>query len=133
MPSYYVASDIGGTFTDTVVIDDTGRVGRYKSSTVPDNPAEGVLNTLVDAADERGVDLAELLADVEMFAHGTTIATNAMLEGRTKKVGLIQTRGFGDTLTTMRGSARATDRGSSASSAAPTSTGSRSPRCTWTR
>ncbi|MFI0815907.1 hydantoinase/oxoprolinase family protein [Streptomyces sp. NPDC021098] len=103
MPSYYVASDIGGTFTDTVVIDDIGRVGRYKSSTVPDNPAEGVLNTLVDAAEERGVELAELLADVEMFAHGTTIATNAMLEGRTKKVGLIQTRGFGDTLTTMRG------------------------------
>ncbi|QLH20420.1 hydantoinase/oxoprolinase N-terminal domain-containing protein [Streptomyces sp. Rer75] len=65
MPSYYVASDIGGTFTDTVVIDGNGRVGRYKSSTVPDNPAEGVLGTLVDAAEERGVDLAELLADVE--------------------------------------------------------------------
>ncbi|GAA4910197.1 N-methylhydantoinase A [Actinomycetospora succinea] len=103
MPTYYVASDIGGTFTDTVVIDQDGNVGRYKSSTVPDNPAEGVLDTLVDAAQERGVDLEELLGQVEVFAHGTTIATNAMLEGRARRVGLIQTRGFGDTLTIMRG------------------------------
>jgi N-methylhydantoinase A len=103
MCAYYVASDVGGTFTDTVVIDDTGRVGRYKSSTVPDNPAEGVLHTLIDAAADRNLDLVELLADVEVFSHGTTIATNAMLEGRHKKVGLIQTRGFGDTLTISRG------------------------------
>ncbi len=103
MPSYYVASDIGGTFTDTVVIDSAGAVGRYKSSTVPDNPAQGVLDTLVLAADERGVPLERLLADVEVFAHGTTVATNAMLEGRSRRVGLIQTRGFGDTLTIMRG------------------------------
>ncbi|MGI5127982.1 hydantoinase/oxoprolinase family protein [Pseudonocardia sp. CA-107938] len=103
MPTYYVASDIGGTFTDTVVIDDSGRVGRYKSSTVPDNPAQGVLDTLVLAADERDVELAQLLADVEVFAHGTTVATNAMLEGRNRRVGLIQTRGFGDTLGVMRG------------------------------
>jgi N-methylhydantoinase A len=103
MCAYYVSSDIGGTFTDTVVIDDQGTVRRYKSSTVPDNPAEGVLNTLVDAAAERDVELSDLLRDIEVFAHGTTIATNAMLEGQHKRVGLIQTRGFGDTLSIMRG------------------------------
>ncbi|GAA0923841.1 hydantoinase/oxoprolinase family protein [Pseudonocardia zijingensis] len=103
MPTYYVASDIGGTFTDTVVIDAGGRVGRYKSSTVPDDPARGVLDTLELAAEERGVPLDRLLADVEVFAHGTTVATNAMLEGRHSTVGLIQTRGFGDTLGVMRG------------------------------
>ncbi len=103
MSSYYVASDIGGTFTDTVVIDAGGAVGRYKSSTVPDNPAQGVLDTLVLAAEERRVPLADFLADVEVFAHGTTVATNAMLEGRSRKVGLLQTRGFGDTLAVMRG------------------------------
>lgn len=103
MPSYYVASDIGGTFTDTVVIDSAGTVGRHKSSTVPDDPARGVLDTLVLAAEERGVPLDRLLADVEVFAHGTTVATNAMLEGRGCAVGLIQTRGFGDTLPIMRG------------------------------
>ena len=103
MSSYYVASDIGGTFTDTVVIDSSGAVGRYKSSTVPDQPAQGVLDTLVLAAEERGLALEGFLADVEVFAHGTTVATNAMLEGRTRTVGLIQTRGFGDTLAVMRG------------------------------
>lgn len=103
MTTYYVASDIGGTFTDTVVIDDRGTVGRYKSSTVPDNPAQGVLDTLVLAAGERSVSLERLLADVEVFAHGTTVATNAMLEGRNRAVGLVQTRGFGDTLSIMRG------------------------------
>ncbi|MGH3099194.1 MAG: hydantoinase/oxoprolinase family protein [Streptosporangiales bacterium] len=103
MCAYYVASDIGGTFTDTVLIDEQGRVSRYKSPTVPDNLAEGVVNTLVDAATDRGAELADLLADVEVFAHGTTIATNALLEGRGKRVGLIQTRGFGDTLSIMRG------------------------------
>ncbi|WP_406690816.1 hydantoinase/oxoprolinase family protein [Saccharopolyspora sp. ID03-671] len=103
MPKYYVASDIGGTFTDTVVIDSGGAVGRYKSSTVPDDPARGVLDTLELAAAERGVPLAAFLDDVDVFSHGTTVATNAMLEGRTRSVGLIQTRGFGDTLTVMRG------------------------------
>lgn len=103
MCAYYVASDIGGTFTDTVLIDAEGGIGRYKSPTVPGNPAEGVLNTLVDAAAERDVELSDLLARVEVFAHGTTIATNALLQGRGKKVGLIQTRGFGDTLSIMRG------------------------------
>lgn len=102
MSAYFVSSDIGGTFTDTVVIDATGRVGRYKSSTVPSNPAEGVLNGLREAAEERGIELATLLADVQGFSHGTTIATNALLEGKGKKVGLLQTRGFGDTLSIMR-------------------------------
>lgn len=103
MSAYYVASDIGGTFTDTVVIDSTGKVDRYKSSTIPDNPAQAVLDTLVLAAEERAVPLEQFLTEVAVFAHGTTVATNAMLEGRTRKVGLIQTRGFGDTLTIMRG------------------------------
>lgn len=103
MPKYYVASDVGGTFTDTVVIDSSGAVGRYKSSTVPDNPAQGVLDTLELAADAHGTTLDRFLENVDVFAHGTTVATNAMLEGRTRRVGLIQTRGFGDTLTVMRG------------------------------
>lgn len=103
MPGHHVGSDIGGTFTDTVVLDGAGRVGRYKSPTVPNAPARGVLDTLGLAAEERGVSLEQFLADVEVFAHGTTIATNAVLEGSTRRVGLIQTRGFGDTLSIMRG------------------------------
>ena len=103
MPSLYVASDIGGTFTDTVTISADGRVSRYKAPTVPNNPAAGVLATLELAAADAEMTLEELLPKVGFFAHGTTVATNAMLEGKRAVVGLIQTRGFGDTLSIMRG------------------------------
>jgi N-methylhydantoinase A len=103
MTALLVASDIGGTFTDTVTIDGDGAVGRYKAPTVPDDPAAGVLETLELAAADAGVPVEELLGRVSLFAHGTTVATNAMLEGKRAAVGLIQTRGFGDTLPIMRG------------------------------
>jgi N-methylhydantoinase A len=99
----HVASDIGGTFTDTVTIDEAGRVGRYKAPTVPDDPAAGVLATLELAAVEAGVPVRDLLRRVSFFAHGTTVATNSMLEGKAAVAGLIQTRGFRDTISIMRG------------------------------
>ena len=98
-----VASDIGGTFTDTVTIDSAGHVGRYKSPTVPGDPALGVLATMQLAADERGIELEQFVGGISHFAHGTTAATNAMIEDKRAPVGLIQTRGFGDTLPIMRG------------------------------
>ena len=98
-----VASDIGGTFTDTVTIDEAGAVGRYKAPTVPDDPAAGVLATLELAAADAGTTSTSCSAASRLFAHGTTVATNAMLEGKRARVGLIQTRGFGDTLPIMRG------------------------------
>lgn len=103
MQQLLVASDIGGTFTDTVTINGDGEIGRYKAPSVPDNPAAGVLATLELAAAREGVPVEDLLQRVSLFAHGTTVATNAMLEGKRAKVGLIQTRGFGDTLPIMRG------------------------------
>ncbi len=103
MDTLLVASDIGGTFTDTVMIDGDGAIRRYKAPTVPEDPAVGVLNTLEFAAKDTGTELGELLARISLFAHGTTVATNAMLEGKTARVGLLQTRGFGDTLSIMRG------------------------------
>lgn len=103
MEPFLVASDIGGTFTDTVTIDAAGTIRRYKAPTVPQDPAAGVLATLELAADETGTELGQLLERVSLFAHGTTVATNAMLENKTAVVGLIQTRGFGDTLSIMRG------------------------------
>jgi N-methylhydantoinase A len=103
LSSLYVASDIGGTFTDTVTIDAAGRVSRYKAPTVPNDPAAGVLATLELAAADADVSLEKLLPQITFFAHGTTVATNAMLERKHAKVGLLQTRGFGDTLSIMRG------------------------------
>lgn len=99
----HVASDIGGTFTDTVTIDQSGQVGRYKAPTVPEDPAAGVLATLELAAKDARVPVQELLQRVSFFAHGTTVATNAMLEGKRAVAGLIQTRGFRDTISIMRG------------------------------
>src|SRR6185437_564999 len=103
MEPLLVASDIGGTFTDTVTIEADGTIRRYKAPTVPDDPAAGVLATLEFAAGDADAELSDLLGRVSLFAHGTTVATNAMLERKTAIVGLIQTRGFGDTLSIMRG------------------------------
>ncbi|MGZ5207061.1 MAG: hydantoinase/oxoprolinase family protein [Caldimonas sp.] len=83
--------DVGGTFTDLVVVDDaTGEVRIAKVPTTVENQAFGVLAAL-DAA---GVDPAGL----EAIVHGTTTTTNAMLERKIAVVGLITTRGFRDVL-----------------------------------
>jgi N-methylhydantoinase A len=83
--------DVGGTFTDLVLVDEeTGEVGFAKTPTTTENQAFGVLAAL----DEGGARLAELAA----LVHGTTTTTNAMLERKTARVGLITTRGFRDVL-----------------------------------
>jgi len=101
--SYYASSDIGGTFTDTAVLDPRGRLRRYKASTVPDNPVKGILATLAFAAADDGVELRELLSQIAIFSHGTTIATNAALTRKGARIGLLQTAGFGDTVFINRG------------------------------
>jgi len=83
--------DVGGTFTDLILIDEvTGEVRLAKVPTTADNQAFGVMAAL----EQTGATLAELSAIV----HGTTTTTNAMLERKIAKVGLITTRGFRDVL-----------------------------------
>src|SRR5688572_33131555 len=83
--------DVGGTFTDAVVALD-GRLVTAKAPTTPDDQSEGVL-AAVNAALER----ADAPADeVRAFAHGTTVATNALLEGRGARTALVATEGFED-------------------------------------
>lgn len=83
--------DVGGTFTDLILVDDaTGEVKLAKVPTTVENQAFGVLAALAAA----GADLKSLAAIV----HGTTTTTNAMLERKIAKVGLITTRGFRDVL-----------------------------------
>src|SRR5215203_3071435 len=81
--------DVGGTFTDAVVAVD-GRLVTAKAPTTPDDQSEGVL-TAVRAALERAGASA---GDVRAFAHGTTVATNALLEGRGARTVLVATEGF---------------------------------------
>src|SRR5215212_3758309 len=83
--------DVGGTFTDAVLAVD-GRLISAKAPTTPEDQSEGVL-AAVRAALERAGAQAQ---DVRAFAHGTTIATNALLEGRGARTVLVATAGFED-------------------------------------
>src|SRR5215207_7273420 len=89
-----LAIDIGGTFTDVVYGDPAGGVRHAKVLTTPDDVTHGIL----DALEKVEVDLARL----DLFLHGTTVALNAFLEGKTPPVGLITTSGFRDVLEIMR-------------------------------
>jgi N-methylhydantoinase A len=99
----FVASDIGGTFTDTVVLDQDGAIGRYKAPTTPGNLVDGILATFDLAAADRDLSREEFIDSIRLFSHGTTVATNGLLQRRGAKTGLLITEGFGDTPTIMRG------------------------------
>jgi N-methylhydantoinase A len=90
-----VASDIGGTFTDLVCLDEqTGRMGVSKASTTPRDFAEGVIETL------RKADVS--VPDTSFFVHGCTVVINALTERKGAKTGLITTKGFRDVLEITR-------------------------------
>jgi N-methylhydantoinase A len=92
-----VAVDTGGTFTD-LVLDEGGTLRLFKSPTTPRDPIRGVLDVLSVAADSLGTDLAELLGRVELFVHGTTHATNAVLTYTTARTAFLTTKGHPDIL-----------------------------------
>ena len=94
--------DIGGTFTDTVVVDDLGRFHRGKAPSTPPHFEEGFFASLGSAAEGLGITREELLAQTTHLFHGTTVATNAVVERRGSRVGLLTTRGHRDTLSIMR-------------------------------
>lgn len=89
-----VAVDIGGTFTDVVYTRADGVTSTCKVSTTSSDITLGI----VEGIRKAGV----VLADLDAFVHGTTIALNALLEGKTPRVGLITTKGFRDVLEIMR-------------------------------
>lgn len=86
-----VASDIGGTFTDLVYLDEeTGQVGIAKTDTTPPNFEQGVINSINKANFTKD--------EVNFFVHGTTVIINALTERTGAKTGLITTKGFRDVL-----------------------------------
>ncbi|HET7344180.1 MAG TPA: hydantoinase/oxoprolinase family protein [Methylomirabilota bacterium] len=95
MGALRIGVDIGGTFTDAALVDgDTGQVRVVKVLTTPEDPAGGFM-----AALERGLGDAHATgADVAAVVHATTVATNAIIEGKTARVGMLVTRGFRDIL-----------------------------------
>ncbi len=91
---YRVGVDIGGTFTDIVFMDDGGRVLTKKISSSVDNYACAIVDGLADVFETHGLGGADVLE----VLHGTTVASNAILEHKGAKTGLIGTKGFRDIL-----------------------------------
>ncbi len=104
---YTVAVDIGGTFTDVVVVDDrNGRAYVGKTPSTPEDLQLGVMSGLEDAAQGVGIPLSRLLGDTDRMVHATTQSSNAVFAFTGAKTAVIATRGFGDTLTIMRATGR---------------------------
>ncbi|NYT68420.1 hydantoinase/oxoprolinase family protein [Pusillimonas noertemannii] len=98
----YLGIDIGGTFTDLVLMDANGHVTTTKAPTTPGELQKGLFEAIDLAAASVGLTRQELLAKVVTFGHGTTQATNALIERDGASTGLITTMGFGDTLALQR-------------------------------
>jgi N-methylhydantoinase A/oxoprolinase/acetone carboxylase beta subunit len=107
---YYIGVDIGGTFTDCVLVDRAGNHRTAKTLSTRDDPVSGVLTGLELLAETAGVDLPTLLERTDRFGHGTTIGTNAVLERRGARAGVVATAGHGDALALMRGAGRVAGR-----------------------
>ena len=97
--SYRLGVDVGGTFTDVLLVDETsGSTWRAKTASTPQDQAVGVLHGITRVCDDAGISLA----DVAQVLHGTTVATNAILEGKGATVGLVTTQGFRQVLQIAR-------------------------------
>ncbi len=98
-----IGIDVGGTFTDCVLVQADGSTVVEKTFTTPEDPSKGVLDGLEKLASKAGLPIKDFLATVIRIVHGTTITTNAVLTGRGAKTGFITTEGFRDVLLMRRG------------------------------
>ena len=96
MADWRLAVDIGGTFTDVVLLDaESGRIVVDKTLTTPAAPLDGVRTGLTQLLNRAGVKPQDITAPI---VHATTLITNALIEGKTGRAALVTTQGFGDTL-----------------------------------
>jgi N-methylhydantoinase A len=100
---YKTCIDVGGTFTDCLVLDEAGNFTEFKSPTTPEDPSLGVINSLSKAATHYRRTLEEFSSQIHLLVHGTTLSTNALLTGKGAKVGMITTKGFRDVIEIRRG------------------------------
>ncbi|MEH7249751.1 hydantoinase/oxoprolinase family protein [Neobacillus niacini] len=99
---YFVGTDTGGTFTDTIVMDDNGHLRMYKTHTTPHDRSIGIMKAIGLAAQDLGLTETAFIEKVSYFGHGSTAATNAFIERKGVRTGLITTEGFGDTMLIQR-------------------------------
>lgn len=93
MSTYRLAVDTGGTFTDFCLLGDDGTVKVFKVSSTPDDPSRAVVRGL-EILKEKGINLSR----IALFLHGTTVATNAILEKKGAPLALVTTKGFRDVI-----------------------------------
>ncbi len=110
MKKFQVGVDIGGTFTDCVVIGGDGRMVAAKSPSTPPNFAKGMINAMTVAAQSLGLSFEAFCPRISVLTHGTTVGTNALIQRRGARVGLITTKGHEDVIHIMRGSRGITSR-----------------------
>src|ERR1700737_1829993 len=100
---FTIGVDVGGTYTDLVATDETGRTVFAKSPSTPSDQSIGVMAGLEELARRLGVTRAEMLATTDRLVHGTTVATNALLERKGAKVSLLTTEGHRDVIEMREG------------------------------
>ncbi|OFZ91347.1 MAG: hypothetical protein A2V78_14955 [Betaproteobacteria bacterium RBG_16_64_18] len=98
-----VCIDVGGTFTDCLVLDESGELTKFKVSTTPKDPSAGFIHSIEKAARYYKVSLREFLGTVDILIHGTTLATNTLITGRGAKTAMLTTKNFRDILEIRRG------------------------------
>src|SRR5882757_802436 len=92
--SYRLGVDIGGTFTDVVMMADDGTIFSKKVLSTPQDYSQGIENGVSALIAELGIDASQ----IGEFVHATTVATNTIIERKGAKVGLLTTKGFRDVL-----------------------------------
>lgn len=100
--SYRIGVDVGGTFTDVVIVDEKGKFTISKASTTKDITT-GVLNSLNEGAKKLNITLKDLLDKTKMLFHGTTVSTNSLLTRTGINLGMITTKGFRDVIELRKG------------------------------
>ena len=101
-----LGADVGGTFTDLIVDGLPGGLRLFKSSTTPEDPTRGLLDTIEIAAGSLGLSKRDFLGQAAQIVHGTTRATNAILTSSTVRTALLCTEGHPDTLLWREGGGR---------------------------
>ncbi|UCE30704.1 MAG: hydantoinase/oxoprolinase family protein [Burkholderiales bacterium] len=101
--TFKLGIDVGGTFTDFLLMGRGGRTFAHKELSSPADPSLAVMNGLRALADSQSLDLERFMREIRIIVHGTTVTTNAVLTGHTARTGLLTTRGFRDALQMRRG------------------------------
>jgi len=100
---YKLGIDIGGTFTDLILIAESGETTIHKTLSTPEDPSVGFINGIRELSEMNDMPFEKLVQAIDTIVHGTTVATNALLTLRGATTALVTTKGFRDALEMRRG------------------------------